>query len=265
MAKPNIKCDYCGKEFYKKPNRIVKDKRHTCNRKCLGELLHREKICEIESKFNKPIKEILEDLYLNKMYPARRIGKEIGLSYNKVCEWLKKYNVTIRYGSEAVKTQWLDNDDRRKSASEIAKVSMCTEEVRNKVRKAQQTEEYKKRQSESKKGSKNGMWRVCGEKHPNWDINRTHEKRAIERKSTNDNIWRSTIFCRDNRTCCKCNQDKGKRMVVHHINSYDIYESQRYDIDNGIVMCEECHKDFHYKYGYGKNTKEQFKEYLKLD
>ena len=108
-------------------------------------------------------------------------------------------------------------------------------------------------------------WRVCGENHPNWDVNRTHEKRCKERKTTKDHIWRSTVFARDNRTCCKCGKDKKARMVVHHINSYDIHENQRYDIDNGIVMCEDCHKDFHSKYGYGKNTRTQFEEYLKAD
>ena len=265
MSKPNIKCLNCGEMFYKKPFRIEKENIHTCSRRCYGEYLHNIKVREIEEKFNKPIKDILEDLYINKMMTTRKIGKEIGLTSKKVCEWLKENDIPIRYSSEAIKTQWIDNDERRKQASETAKIKLHSVEVREKMKNIMQTEDYKKKQSISKLGSRNGMWRVCGENHPNWDVNRTHEKRCKERKTTKDHIWRSTVFARDNRTCCKCGKDKKARMVVHHINSYDIHENQRYDIDNGIVMCEDCHKDFHSKYGYGKNTRTQFEEYLKAD
>lgn len=263
MCKPNISCMNCGKSFYKKPNRIKSGNIHTCSNVCYGEFIHKRKVQEIESKFNKNIKILLNELYIENKMTTRQISKYIGLSYNKVSEWLKKYDIEIRYGSEAIKTQWINNNERRKMTSEMAKKNLNTKESREKCKKAMQTEEYKLKQSISKMGEKNGMWRVCGDKHHNWDINRTHEKRCIERKTTKDHIWRSTIFKRDNRICCKCNKDKVSRMVVHHINSYDIYESQRYDINNGIVMCEECHKDFHKKYGYGRNTKEQFEEYLK--
>lgn len=265
MPKPNIECLNCGEMFYKKPFRIKKDKIHTCSMKCYGEYLHKIKVKEIEAKFNKPIKELLEDMYVNKMMTTRKIGKEIGLSYTKVGEWLKENNIPIRYGSEAIKTQWINNEERRKQASEIAKVKLNSTETREKLKEIMQTEDYKKKQSLSKLGSKNGMWRVCGENHPKWDSNRTHEKRCKERKTTKDHIWRSTVFARDNRCCCKCGKNKGVKMVVHHINSYDIHENQRYDIDNGIVMCENCHKDFHGKYGYGRNTRIQFEEYLKAD
>lgn len=265
MSKPNIECCNCGEMFYKKPFRIAKETIHTCSRKCYGEYLHKIKIIEVETRFNKPIKELLEDMYINKMMTTRAIGKEIDSSYSVVCKWLKENNIPIRYGSEAIKTQWINNEERRKQASEIAKVNLNTIESRKKLKEVMQTKEYKQKQSLSKLGSKNGMWRVCGENHHNWDKNRTHEKRCKERKTTKDHIWRSTIFARDNRTCCKCNKDKKERMVVHHINSYDIHKEERYDMNNGIVMCEDCHKDFHKEYGYGKNTRTQFEEYLKAD
>ena len=265
MCKPNTRCLNCGEMFYKKPFRLKKENIHTCSRSCYGEYLHKLKIKEIEDRFNKSIKELLEDLYVNKMMSIRQIEKEIGLAYRVIGKWLKENNVSVRHGSEAIKTQWIDNDERRKQASEIAKAKLNSKENREKLKKIMQTEEYKNKQSISKLGSKNGMWRVCGENHHNWDVNRTHEKRCKERKTTKDHIWRSTVFARDNRTCCKCGKDKKARMVVHHINSYDIHENQRYDVDNGIVMCEDCHKDFHSKYGYGKNTRTQFEEYLKAD
>ena len=112
--------------------------------------------------------------------------------------------------------------------------------------------------------SNKGREGLKGEKNPSWNPNRTHDQRVKERKTSKDYEWQKCIRERDNYTCCKCGK-RGGHNVVHHINSYDIHENQRYDINNGIVMCKDCHKEFHGKYGYGKNTKEQFEEYLKAD
>ena len=115
MCKPNIKCEVCGKEFYKKPFRIKKDVNHTCSMECLGKLRHLTKVRLIESKFDMPIKELLYDLYIVKKLPTRKVGEIIGLSKGKVSEWLKKYDIEVRYGSEAIETQWINNSERRKN------------------------------------------------------------------------------------------------------------------------------------------------------
>lgn len=100
--------------------------------------------------------------------------------------------------------------------------------------------------------------------NPSWNPNRTNEQRKEERKTAKDYNWKKNVREMYDFTCLKCNY-RGGHNVVHHINSYDIHESQRYDIKNGAVLCEKCHKDFHVKYGYGKNTREQFEEWIKAD
>lgn len=259
----SVKCDNCGNEFTKPYGFALKNKRHYCCIECQSEHKSKIQLDKLEDKIGEPLYDYLYREYVTNKKTFRQISECIygnPKNNSSVGYWLKKLNIPIRHGSEAIKTQWINNEQRRKKHSELMKKASPTFD-----RSFMHTDEYKHKQSEAKKGSKNGMWRVCGEKHPNWDKNRTHEKRQIERKSTKDHIWRSTIFSRDNRTCCKCGENKDKKMVVHHINSYDIHKEQRYDINNGIVMCEKCHKDFHSKYGYGKNTKSQFDEYLKAD
>ena len=78
MPKPNIECLNCGEMFYKKPFRIKKDKIHTCSMKCYGEYLHKRKVKEIEDKFNKPIKVMVQD---EEYYFAKpgTIGKNMGV------------------------------------------------------------------------------------------------------------------------------------------------------------------------------------------
>jgi hypothetical protein len=112
---------------------------------------------------------------------------------------------------------------------------------------------------------RNECCRKRGEEHYRWNPNLTDEERRanMSRTSINEyNRWRVAIYKRDNYHCvidnCKCTN-----LNAHHLNSWDTYTNQRYDINNGITLCEKHHKDFHSIYGYGRNTKEQFLEYMK--
>lgn len=78
--------------------------------------------------------------------------------------------------------------------------------------------------------------------------------------------WRNNVFARDDYTCQVCGK-KGRRLNAHHILNFSDHEELRYDIDNGITMCEGCHDvrisgSFHNIYGTSNNTKEQLLEYI---
>jgi hypothetical protein len=62
-------------------------------------------------------------------------------------------------------------------------------------------------------------------------------------------------------TCQVC-KERGGKLVSHHLYSFDKYKELRTDLDNGVCLCESCHKSFHKIYGNGNNTKEQFEQYL---
>lgn len=94
----------------------------------------------------------------------------------------------------------------------------------------------------------------------------TEEQRKRRRKEIGDHSikkWRKKVFDRDNYTCQNCLDNTGGNLVAHHLYSYADNELVRYDIDNGITLCEKCHKKFHDTYGYGVNTLEQFVEFLR--
>lgn len=101
---------------------------------------------------------------------------------------------------------------------------------------------------------------MIGEHHPGWNPNLTDEEREHNRDKRENDWWRIAVYERDNYTCQVCG--KNKNFVAHHLNSWDIFPEQRYDIDNGICLCVDCHKQFHGECGYGNNTKEQFNEWL---
>ena len=76
--------------------------------------------------------------------------------------------------------------------------------------------------------------------------------------------WRVEVLKRDKYTCKCCGKKSDKTLVVHHIDGYDWCIERRYDVDNGITLCEECHKLFHHFYGYGLNTKSEFDMFMSV-
>lgn len=138
------------------------------------------------------------------------------------------------------------------------------------------SEETRKKWSEKRKGKKwsngnTGMKmsveqrkkmseRSKGKNNPAWKGGKTSENHLI-RYGIEANLWREASFARDGFICQKCSQWGGK-LIVHHINNFAQFPELRFAIDNGITFCKKCHIEFHKKYGYKDNNKEQIEEYV---
>lgn len=87
------------------------------------------------------------------------------------------------------------------------------------------------------------------------------EVRQTDRNLIPDNRrFVKTVMERDDYTCVVCGV-RGGDLAVHHLNGYNWDVENRFNPDNGVTLCESCHRGFHSEYGYGNNTKEQFIEY----
>lgn len=144
-----------------------------------------------------------------------------------------------------------------------------------------QTEETKRKLSESRKGKNNPFFgkhhlletkkkigeSLKGEKGSGWKggINPVND---TIRKSINSRLWRDSIFIRDNWSCRKCEKRNGNGKTIilraHHILNFAQYPELRFAIDNGITFCKNCHNNFHKKYGYKNNDEKQINEFLCL-
>ena len=100
------------------------------------------------------------------------------------------------------------------------------------------------------------------ENHPRWNPDLTEEDRIRGRMLSEDKQWRKQVFERDNYTCQCCGDNKGGNLNAHHKDGYNWCEERRYDVTNGVTLCEDCHKEFHDIYGYGNNTEEQYNEWI---
>ena len=82
-----------------------------------------------------------------------------------------------------------------------------------------------------------------GEKHWNWQGGKTDKKHKF-RNSPEYKEWRRKVFKRDNWTCQDCGY-KGKFINAHHIKNIDDYPELALDVDNGLTLCDKCHKKRH--------------------
>ncbi len=98
------------------------------------------------------------------------------------------------------------------------------------------------------------------ENNPNWKGGVTSKNEA-ERKSNQYNEWREKVFKRDNYTCQKT-KIKGGELHPHHIQNFADYPELRFETSNGISLSKKSHNEFHRRYGWRKNTREQLKEFL---
>lgn len=71
------------------------------------------------------------------------------------------------------------------------------------------------------------------------------EKTKKEQRHAPDYIaWRAAVFERDNYTCAICGQ-VGGTLNAHHIRSFKKFPELRTQLDNGITLCEKCHRKVH--------------------
>lgn len=100
-----------------------------------------------------------------------------------------------------------------------------------------------------------------GENHHCYNPNLTNEDREDSRQYEEYYEWRNSVFKRDCYTCVISGEKHN--IVAHHLYSYSKYKNLRTDINNGITLSIDIHKEFHKKYGNKNNTLEQFEEFYK--
>lgn len=94
--------------------------------------------------------------------------------------------------------------------------------------------ESREKMSISKKGKNSYQWKG--------GVSRAYKTGyySIEYKK-----WRMKIFERDLFTCQFCGirgNQTGGYLTAHHIKSFSKYPELRFNLNNGVCLCNECHK-----------------------
>ena len=177
---------------------------------------------------------------------------------------------------DRLKSLW-DDDEYRKNMSELAterNIEMWKDEefkktLKEKIKKSWEDEERRKVASEAtRKQWEDEEFRKMnsGENSPLYNHDLTEEERKEREngaRSPESIKWSKQVKIKANYVCDCCGKSGGN-LVSHHLNCRKYFKEQRYDINNGVCLCEECHKEFHrlmggYKIKCTKEDYEKFK------
>lgn len=117
--------------------------------------------------------------------------------------------------------------------------------------------------------NKNNLNFCCVEcKKEYYDNNSKQPKNKRIRKSKEYYEWRNKVLEKDNYTCQCCGNENKRKLRVHHIENFNQHINRRFDIHNGVTLCENCHSikkygSFHNVYGSTNNNLNQLNEYIK--
>lgn len=101
-----------------------------------------------------------------------------------------------------------------------------------------------------------------GAKNPNWRPDLTADERAARRDSAKQAKWRVLVYERDGYACQRCGDDKGGNLNAHHIEAHCENFKDRNNLDNGVTLCIECHRQFHRVYGLRDFGRPELAEFL---
>ena len=77
-----------------------------------------------------------------------------------------------------------------------------------------------------------------------YDLEQSGKRLEWLRKTKEYQEWRSAVLERDGWTCQTCGR-VGKDIHAHHILSFTKYPQSRFDVNNGIALCQTHHKEKH--------------------
>lgn len=258
--------DWLYKEYVVK-NRTADDIADECgiNRRNLCDYIEKYNIVKMIDPHQILSKELLVREYITNMMTRREITEKYSIGEKTLDNLLAEYGIHKRTGGESMSLYYHYKGG--------------IEKTREKSLEVWQREGFHEKMLKINKESANKLeHRInlsAALQHVSldeWTGFVNSENRRI-RKHTEYFDWRKAVFERDNYTCqcCGARNHKGNGHTVvlhaHHKENFADNPDLRFEIDNGITLCDMCHSpqiegSFHYIYGTWHNNTEQLNEYL---
>lgn len=206
----------------------------------------------------------LRRMYLDEKMNARDIGAAFGCSNPTVLQRLRTLGVSVRHHNDTkrgapsprrieLSPSAVVAEYEKSETTSITEVAAVFEVSKSVIKRVLVEAGFPIRTvSEVVKGKRNGA------DNPNWNDGLTDAEREMRRCSTKTAEWRAAVFERDEYVCQVCGDDRGGNLNAHHLEPYRDVKKKRWDVSNGVCVCDTCHRAFHQEHGYRGFTAAQF-------
>ena len=72
-------------------------------------------------------------------------------------------------------------------------------------------------------------------------IDGRHAERQATRAGALAKQWAFDVKARDNFACVHCGDDRGGNLHAHHIKAWATHPELRFELSNGVTVCDACH------------------------
>lgn len=235
-----LTCCICGKTFFRTKSDVNRGRNKFCSKACSGVSVSRKA---------KMLKEERECLYCGKSFLTGSVNDR-----KKFCSTLcwslfnqKKPSIVGEQKECPVCHKYFEVKDKRQKVCSL----VC-------AGKSATPTPYAKRSPRSNPKKIISECKLCGKeftKKSNIQVYcspkcrriyssiTSHRKRSGRSGTVESFRWKNNVHIRDNYTCQKCGSKE--KLHAHHIIPFSLDESLRYEITNGITLCEKCHKKEH--------------------
>lgn len=169
------------------------------------------------------------------------VSDSFDVSRRTVKHHLDCNNVDTRTISESLEGRDIDWIDKISDSLQGHEVS---DETRRKISEANKGKTPWNKGKTKQSNPEEITYGVGGEDHHAWNGGVSSEHKKI-RESKEYANWRESVFERDDYTCQACEQIGGN-LNAHHIKPFAEFENERFNTDNGVTLCRECHMNLHY-------------------
>jgi HNH endonuclease len=189
---------------------------------------------------------------------CRKIEEVTGVPHRTVFRYLKSAGRTLRNPGTPViaileDREWLvaEYSVKMKSTTQIAEEAGCSSKIVSlwlsrhgiEARGTGSTPGHQRNSSlECRQAvSLKRRGKYVGEDNPNWHGG--IQLRDPDRGRYPYKVWTKSVKDRDGWKCTKCGETD--RLHSHHIKSWRYHPELRYDVQNGVTLCHECHEKEH--------------------
>ena len=171
---------------------------------------------------------------------------DIASKYNcsawTVCKYLKLLNIKKRK-KNAYRTGTKHSEETKRKMAEAIRGRKSSKETRRKVSLAgigrKWTESQRDKFIKTFKANKSNRGKIPW----NWQGKSSVNTRL--RKSAQYKEWRLAVYQRDGFKCVGCGDNRGGNLQAHHKLSFAKYPKERFNVGNGVTLCNECHAAIH--------------------